>query len=104
MSRQGRNTMSYRLLTIVLFVGWLGSVCTVAQTTTCGNTKLACLLPTAFHTNPGTFNFFNEAFATQVAQLPLATPASSFILVLKNGVPAPAQETFGPLVAERYET
>jgi hypothetical protein len=72
--------------------------------TTCGNTKLACLLPTAFHTNPPTFNFFNEAFATQVGQLPLANPASSFILVLQNGVPTQSQDTFGPLVAERFET
>ena len=88
----------------MLFVGSVGSGCAIAQSTTCGSTKLVCLLPTAFHTNPPTFNFFNEAFATQVGQLPLATPASSFILVLKNGVPTPSQETFGPLAAERFET
>jgi len=95
--------MSKRLLLVMFLVGYAASTCAVAQTT-CGNTKLVCLLPTAFHTNALTFNFFNEAFATQVAQLPLATPASSFILVLKNGVPTPAQETFGPLAAERFET
>jgi hypothetical protein len=62
-------------------------------------------LPTAFHTNSSTFNFFNEAFATQIGQLPLATPASGFILILdKSGVLAPSQETLGPLVAERAET
>jgi len=95
--------MSKRLLLVMFLVGYAASTCAVAQTT-CGNTKLVCLLPTAFHTNALTFNFFNEAFATQVAQLPLATPASSFILILKNGVPTASQETFGPLAAERFET
>ena len=77
-----------------------------AQTTTCGNTKLACLLPTAFHTNPPTFNFFNEAFGTQIAQLPLATPASGFLFTFDkaSGVYKASQESFGPLVAERSET
>jgi hypothetical protein len=98
--------MSCRSLTMALLALVLGSCRALAQQppTTCGSTKLACLLPTAFHTNPPTFNFFNEAFATQVGQLPLATPASSFIIVLKNGVPTPSQDTFGPLVAERFET
>jgi hypothetical protein len=95
--------MSHRLLMAILLVAWIGPSHVAAQTT-CGNAKLACLLPTAFHTNPPTFNFFNEAFATQVGQLPLATPAGSFILVLQNGVPTTSQETFGPLVAERFET
>jgi hypothetical protein len=95
--------MSRRISNSVFALIVLAS-CHVSAQTTCGNTKLACLLPTAFHTNPPTFNFFNEAFATQVGQLPLATPASSFILVLQNGVPTPSQDTFGPLVAERFET
>jgi hypothetical protein len=73
---------------------------------TCGNTKLECLLPTALHTNPGTFNFFNQTFATQVGQLPLATPASGFIFTFdkQKGVYIATQESFGPLVAERVET
>ena len=96
--------MSHRRLAILLLVGWMGSGYAMAQTTTCGSTKLACLLPTAFHTNPPTFNFFNEAFATQIGQLPIASPASSFLLVLKNGVPTPSEETFGPFKAERFET
>src|SRR5579859_8900 len=77
-----------------------------AQTTTCGSTKLACLLPAAFHTNPPTFNFFNEAFGTQIGQLPLATPASGFLFTFDKGlgVYKDSQESFGPLVAERVET
>ena len=77
-----------------------------AQTTTCGSTKLACLLPTAFHTNPPTFNFFNEAFGTQIAQLPLATPASGFLFTFDKakGIYVASQESFGPLLAERVET
>lgn len=89
----------------------LGLVCGAAAAmaqTTCGNTKLACLLPTALHTNPPTFNFFNQTFATQIGQLPLATPASGFIYtsVVSGGsvVYHASQESFGPLVAERFET
>lgn len=73
---------------------------------TCGNTKLACLLPTALHTNPPTFNFFNQTFATQITQLPLATPASGFIYTFdkQKGINVASQESFGPLLAERMET
>ena len=84
-----------------------GPAVALAQTT-CGNTKLACLLPTALHTNPPTFNFFNQTFATQIGQLPLATPASGFIYTrtVSGGsvVYHASQESFGPLVAERFET
>jgi hypothetical protein len=93
-------------LTTVICVGLLFVTGASAQTTTCGNTKLACLLPTAFHTNPPTFNFFNEAFGTQIAQLPLATPASGFLFTFDKakGVYIASQESFGPLLAERVET
>ena len=79
---------------------------TVFAQTTCGNTKLACLLPTALHTNSPTFNFFNETFAIQIGQLPLATPASGFIFTFdkQNGVYKASQESFGPLLAQRMET
>src|SRR5215469_17153967 len=98
--------MLKRALTITMLVGLLHSPSATGQTTTCGDTKLACLLPTAFHTNPPTFNFFNEAFGTQIAQLPLATPASGFLFTFDKatGVYMASQESFGPLVAERAET
>jgi len=96
--------MFKRALTIATLVGWFGSSSASAQTTTCGNTKLSCLLPTAFHSNPPTFNFFNEAFGTQIGQLPLATPASGFIYTFNGSVYTDTQESFGPLLAQRLET
>jgi hypothetical protein len=70
----------------------------------CG-TKLYCLIPTALHTGSSTFNFFNDAFGTQIGQLPLATPASGFVYSFdKSGVYTASSESFGPLLAERAET
>ncbi len=98
--------MLRRAITVAILAGLSCSTSATAQTTTCGNTKLACLLPAAFHTNPPTFNFFNEAFGTQIGQLPLATPASGFLFTFDKikGVYQDSQESFGPLVAERVET
>src|SRR5579864_6906375 len=91
---------------VAILAGLSCATSATAQTTTCGSTKLSCLLPTALHTNPPTFNFFNEAFATQIGQLPLATPASGFIFTFdkQKGVYKASQESFGPLLAERVET
>jgi len=98
--------MLIRALIITALAGLLGSTGASAQTSMCGNTKLSCLLPTAFHTNPPTFNFFNEAFGTQIGQLPLATPASGFTFTFdkKTAVYTASTESFGPLLAERAET
>jgi hypothetical protein len=97
--------MFSRALKVTIQTSFFGAISMLAQTT-CGNTKLACLLPTALHTNPPTFNFFNEAFGTQIGQLPLATPASGFIFTFDKqlGVYKSSQESFGPLLAERVET
>src|SRR5579863_3177653 len=91
---------------VAILAGLSCATSATAQTTTCGSTKLSCLLPAAFHTNPPTFNFFNEAFGTQIGQLPLATPASGFLFTFDKlkGVYRDSQESFGPLVAERPET
>ena len=90
---------------MMLAAGLFGVDRALAQNT-CGSTKLACLLPVALHTNPPTFNFFNQAFATQIGQLPLATPASGFIYTFDQarGVNTAVQESFGPIAAERMET
>jgi hypothetical protein len=98
--------MLKRAITLAILASLIGAASVSAQTTTCGNTKLSCLLPTAFHTNPPTFNFFNEAFGTQIGQLPLATPASGFIFTFDkaSGVYKASSESFGPLLAERSET
>jgi len=81
------------------------SISATAQNT-CGSTKLYCLIPTALHTTSATFNFFNEAFGTQVSQLPLATPASGYIFTFDKslGVYTASNESFGPILTERAET
>src|SRR5713101_5769167 len=98
--------MLQRALMVAILAGLSCSTSASAQTTTCGNTKLSCFLPAAFHTNPPTFNFFNEAFGTQIGQFPLATPASGFLFTFdkSRGVYTDSQESFGPLLAERVET
>src|SRR5258708_33407191 len=98
--------MLKRALAVAMLAGLSCSTSATGQTTTCGNTKLACLLTAAFHTNPPTFNFLNDAFGTQIAQLPLATPASGFLFtfVKCRGLYTDSQESFGPLLAERGET
>jgi hypothetical protein len=97
--------MFRRAFNVTIMTGLFSAFPMLAQTT-CGSTKLVCLLPTALHTNPPTFNFFNETFATQIGQLPLATPASGFIFTFdkQQGVYKASQESFGPLLAERVET
>ena len=83
-----------------------GSVTGSAQVNTCGNTTLSCLLPTAMHTSGPTFNFFNEAFATQIGQLPLATPASGYTFTWDpiHHVYTSSAAGFGPILSERAET
>jgi hypothetical protein len=73
---------------------------------TCGNTELICLIPTVLHTTSATFNFFNSAFGTQIAQLPLPSRASGFLFTLdqSKGVYAQSQLSFGPVLTERAET
>jgi hypothetical protein len=97
--------MLKRALMIAILSGVFTSISATAQST-CGSTKLYCLIPTAFHTTTATFNFFNEAFGTQVSQLPLATPASGFIFTFDKslGVYTASNESFGPILTERAET
>jgi hypothetical protein len=71
---------------------------------TADRTKLYCLIPTAFHTPAASFNFFNTAFATELSQLPLATPASGFTFEFVNGVLTESNKSFGPIMTERAET
>jgi hypothetical protein len=90
------------VLKVMIGASLFGAINMLAQTT-CGNTELACLLPTALHTNPGTFNFFNEAFATQIGQLPLATPASGFVYTFDNqqGIYISSAESIGHIWLSR---
>lgn len=97
--------MFNKVLKIAILASVLGSIGASAQSS-CGTTKLICLIPTALHTTSSTFNFFNEAFGTQIGQLPMATPASGFTFTFDKaaGVYTASQESFGPLLAERAET
>lgn len=97
--------MLKQLLTIAMLVSLFAATNATGQNP-CGNTKLICLIPTVLHTTSSAFNFFNEAFGTQIAQLPLATPASGFIFELDKatGVYHVASESYGPLLTERAET
>ena len=98
--------MLKRALLVSAFFGQL--VCTAAfgqnGCSTTGQSKLYCLIPTALHTPPGDFNFFNTSFATALSQLPLATPASGFVFQLVNGVLTESDKSFGPIMTERGET
>jgi hypothetical protein len=69
---------------------------------------LYCLLPILFdEANPNPFTPITSAFATQLTQLPLASPASGIIYTFdpRTGVPVrEGQETYGPVLTERGDT
>src|SRR5215469_10767186 len=98
--------MLKRMLIFSALLGQFTCMAAVAQTTcaTTAATKLYCLIPTALHTPPSEFNFFNESFATDLSQLPLATPASGVIFEFVNGVLAESRKNVGPIMTERAET
>jgi hypothetical protein len=96
--------MLKRALTITILAS-VPFIAIVASAQSACGTKLYCLIPNALHTTSSTFNFFNDAYGTQIGQLPLATPASGFIYSFdKAGVYTTSSESFGPLLAERSET
>lgn len=100
--------MVKRVLLISVISGLFACSAAIGQNTcaSTASTKLYCLMPTAFHTPAAEFNFFNTAFATELSQLPLATPASGFTFVIdmSTGLPKVSSETFGPIMTERAET
>lgn len=97
--------MLKRVLIFSALLGQFTCMAAVAQTTcaTTAATKLYCLIPTALHTPASQFNFFNESFATDLGQLPLATPASGVTFEFVNGVLTSSKD-FGPIMTERAET
>src|SRR5947209_4293042 len=96
--------MFKRAIATVILAGLPFASTVMSAQSNCG-TKLYCLIPTVFHTTSSTFNFFNDAFGTQIGQLPLASPASGFVYTFdKSGVYTASSESFGPLLAERSET
>lgn len=100
--------MLKRALLISAISGLFACTATMAMAqgpcTTTAKSKLYCLMPTAFQTPATEFNFFNTAFATELSQLPLATPASGFTFEMVNGVLTEANKSFGPIMTERAET
>jgi hypothetical protein len=100
--------MLKRVLIVSTLFAHFVSVAVMGQNP-CGSattSKLYCLMPTAFHTPATEFSFFNTAFATDVSQLPLATPASGFIFSIdpSTGLPTASSASFGPIMTERSET
>jgi hypothetical protein len=111
-----------RLIAAVLFV--LGTSQAPAQTLCANNTsKLGCLIPTLYGPtgltlpNPthnahfdsdfqSNFSPVNNALASQLTLLPLASPASGFTYAFDTaaGVYTRSAQSFGPILTERAET
>jgi hypothetical protein len=70
--------------------------------------KLYCLLPQTFsEANADAFTPLTSSFASQLTQLPLASPASGIIYILDPALKLPVksgQETYGPVLTERGDT
>jgi len=102
-------------LLLLLIASWVGLGCR-AQTIVPGTpgfcsdktTRLYCLLPVLFdEANPNPFTPITSAFATQLTQLPLASPASGIIYTIDPRIAIPiksGQETYGPVLTERGDT
>jgi hypothetical protein len=100
---------------LFLITSWVGLGCP-AQTIVPGTPgfctdkteKLYCLLPVLFdEANPNPFTPITSAFATQLTQLPLASPASGIIYTIDPRIAIPVrsgQETYGPVLTERGDT
>jgi hypothetical protein len=104
------------LCLILVFVVALGTCATQGQTIVPGTPgfctdrpdKLYCLLPRLFdEANPDPFTPVTAAFASQLTQVPLASPASGIIYVLDPRINVPVrsgQETYGPVLTDRGDT
>lgn len=70
--------------------------------------RLYCLLPRLFaEANPSPFVPITSAFASQLTQLPLASPASGIIYKYDPAIKLPVragQETYGPVLTDRGDT
>lgn len=70
--------------------------------------KLYCQLPTLFdEANPNPFTAITESFASQLTQVPLASPASGIIYIYDPAIKIPVkagQETYGPVLTDRGDT
>jgi len=107
--------MSKRLI-LLLASGILWIVSAQAQTIVPGTPayctnrtdKLYCLLPNLFsEANPDPFTPITSAFASQLTQLPLASPASGIIYSFDPSTKLPVrsgQETYGPVLTDRGDT
>jgi hypothetical protein len=105
-SKQHKKPTTRLLVALFFLVLNIAGAYDAHAQSTCGNTKLVCLIPTVLHTTSSTFNFFNTAFATQIAQLPQPSRASGFLFTLDKslGVYTVSQQSFGPVLSERAET
>ena len=91
---------------LFLLLCCVSSVTALAQQPNCSvSTKLVCQLPVASGSlGAATFPPFNAALATQLSQLPLASPASGVSVILSpQGTPV-VSENLGPILTDRAET
>lgn len=106
--------MSKRLVFLIIGVLWtsLATAQTIVPGTPayCTNRPdiLYCLLPRLFaEANPSPFVPITSAFASQLTQLPLASPASGIIYKYDPAIKLPVragQETYGPVLTDRGDT
>jgi hypothetical protein len=107
--------MSTRRLPL-LIAGMLWASIAAAQTIVPGtpayctdrSDNLYCLLPRLFaEANPSPFVPITSAFASQLTQLPLASPASGIIYKYDPAIKLPVragQESYGPVLTDRGDT
>ena len=110
--------MLKRALPILMLLMLLGPCAAVAQISYCAThpEKVACTFSSLYtfpvgnnqvaSPQPDPFSAIAASVGSQLAQLPLASPASGIIYNVDPvlGVETPSNETFGPVFAERGET
>jgi len=109
--------MLKRALLLIGFMGFVGLPAAVAQISYCAThpEKVACTFSSLYTVNfngqlgvpqPDPFSSIAASVGSQLAQLPLASPASGIIYNLDPnlGIQTASKETFGPVFAERGET
>ena len=107
--------MKQYLAVVLTFLGLLLGKDVSAQTVNGGSTfcashssTLYCILPILYaNAQPNPFASLTAAFASQLTQVPLASPASGIIYTLNPALAIPVrtgQETYGPVLTERGDT
>ena len=100
---------------LLICLGFIAGGEVSAQTVTSGpsycsshSSTLYCLLPVLYsNAQPNPFSSLTAAFASQLTQVPLASPASGIIYSVSRSLAIPfqvGQESYGPVLTERGDT